>query len=74
MLILPFILLKCSFYLILTGMLIQYKRILLRPALLLIICRKLEPIHVSAREGKTQELLSYIENGISVNMRGLSSC
>ncbi|XP_039129123.1 acyl-CoA-binding domain-containing protein 1-like isoform X1 [Dioscorea cayenensis subsp. rotundata] len=30
---------------------------------------KLEPIHVSAREGKTQELLSYIENGISVNMR-----
>lgn len=30
---------------------------------------KLEPIHVSAREGKTQELLSHIENGVSVNLR-----
>ncbi|KAJ0963826.1 hypothetical protein J5N97_028948 [Dioscorea zingiberensis] len=29
----------------------------------------LEAIHVSAREGKTQELLSYIENGVSVNLR-----
>lgn len=33
--------------------------------------RKLDVVHVSAREGKAEDLIKHLENGVSVNLRGM---